>query len=77
MQHKRLHVLIVGLVTTCQWLILLPVVLIAVTLWSSLALVMALLLALTSKGLRARRQETTPSVTGTPKASLEGLANNG
>ena len=77
MHRKRLHVLTVGLLTTCQWLMLLPVVLIAGILWSSLVLVMAPLLALMSKVPRSPRWGMTRLAIGTPKESSEGLANNG
>jgi hypothetical protein len=55
---------------------LLPVVLIAGILWSSLVLVTVPLLALTSKVQHVRRQAMTQSAIGTPKALSEGLAND-
>ena len=73
---KLLHVLIVVVLIICQLLMLPLAALIAVILWSSLVLDTVLWPVLTSKGPQSPLPETTPQVTGTRKASSDGLATN-
>lgn len=76
MRNRRLRALIVALLITCLWLTLLPVVLIAGILWSSLVLGMALWQALMSKVPQKHPLEITRQATGTHKESSEGLMAN-